>query len=147
MYLIDIPFKGCQSRSNHSSIVHAVSYFTCGVNDTGCTVHAGHFKFFCIGSPFWIWFSLFDVARKLYCACGVNDTACIRKDIRIYIRKSFSPLSVAHDRCFSPNPHCFIAITKATACGWKEPLLPNPCTDLWGGGGRGVLALWPWIFA
>jgi hypothetical protein len=26
----------------------------------------------------------------------------------------------------NPNPHCFIAITKATACGWKEPLLPHP---------------------
>jgi hypothetical protein len=30
---------------------------------------------------------------------------------------------------FHPNPHCFIAITKATACGWKEPLNP-----LWGEG-------------
>jgi hypothetical protein len=27
MFLIDIPFKGCQGRSNRSSIVHAVSYF------------------------------------------------------------------------------------------------------------------------
>jgi hypothetical protein len=26
----------------------------------------------------------------------------------------------------NPNPHCFIAITKATARGWKEPLLPHP---------------------
>jgi hypothetical protein len=26
----------------------------------------------------------------------------------------------------NPNPHSFIAITKATACGWKEPLLPHP---------------------
>jgi hypothetical protein len=34
MFLIDIPFKGCQGRSNRSSIVHAVSYFACGVNDT-----------------------------------------------------------------------------------------------------------------
>jgi hypothetical protein len=25
MFLIDIPFKGCQGRSNHSSMVHAVS--------------------------------------------------------------------------------------------------------------------------
>jgi hypothetical protein len=40
MFLIDIPFKGCQGRSNRSSIVHAVSYFECGVNDTACTVHA-----------------------------------------------------------------------------------------------------------
>jgi hypothetical protein len=27
MFLIDFPFKGCQGRSNRSSIVHAVSYF------------------------------------------------------------------------------------------------------------------------
>jgi hypothetical protein len=39
MLLIDIPFKGCQGRSNRSSIVHAVSYFACGINDTACTVH------------------------------------------------------------------------------------------------------------
>jgi hypothetical protein len=41
----------------------------------------------------------------------------------------------------NPNPHCFIAITKATACGWKEPLLPHPlhtvqpCEGEWEGGG------------
>jgi hypothetical protein len=29
MFFIDIPFKGCQSRSNRSSIMHAVSYFAC----------------------------------------------------------------------------------------------------------------------
>jgi hypothetical protein len=39
MFLIDIPLKGCQGRWNRSSIVHAVSYFACGVNDTACTVH------------------------------------------------------------------------------------------------------------
>jgi hypothetical protein len=38
--LIDIPFKGCQGRSNRLSIVHAVSYFACGVNDTTFTMHA-----------------------------------------------------------------------------------------------------------
>jgi hypothetical protein len=35
---------------NRSSIVHAVSYFECGVNGTACTVQ---------------------------CACEVNDTECI----------------------------------------------------------------------
>jgi hypothetical protein len=46
----------------------------------------------------------------------------------------------------NPNPNCFIAITKATACGWKEPLLPHPlhstaqpCER-----GEGVLALCSW---
>jgi hypothetical protein len=34
MFLIDIPIKGCQGRSNHSMIVYAVSYFAYGVNDT-----------------------------------------------------------------------------------------------------------------
>jgi hypothetical protein len=40
MFLIDIPFKGCQGRPNHSSIVHAVSYFACSVNGTAFVVHA-----------------------------------------------------------------------------------------------------------
>jgi hypothetical protein len=39
MFFIDIPFKGCPGRSNRSSIVHAVSYFACGVIDPACTVH------------------------------------------------------------------------------------------------------------
>jgi hypothetical protein len=26
----------------------------------------------------------------------------------------------------NPNPHCFIAITKATACGFKKQLPPHP---------------------
>jgi hypothetical protein len=40
MFLIDIPFKGCQGHSNRLSIVQAVSYFACGINDTACIVHA-----------------------------------------------------------------------------------------------------------
>jgi hypothetical protein len=26
----------------------------------------------------------------------------------------------------SLNPHCFKAMTKATSCGWNEPVLPHP---------------------
>jgi hypothetical protein len=37
----------------------------------------------------------------------------------------------------NPNPHGLKAITKLTASGLKEPLLPIPCTALWGEGGRG----------
>jgi hypothetical protein len=37
----------------------------------------------------------------------------------------------------NPNPHCFIAITKATASGWKEPLLPQPLHSPVGGRGKG----------
>jgi hypothetical protein len=33
MFLIDIPFKGCQGHSNCSSIMHAVSYYASGVSD------------------------------------------------------------------------------------------------------------------
>jgi hypothetical protein len=33
MFLIDNLFKGCQGRSNRPSIMHAVSYFACGIND------------------------------------------------------------------------------------------------------------------
>jgi hypothetical protein len=35
------------------------------------------------------------------------------------------------------NPHNFIAITKATACGGKKPLLPHPLYSPVGGGCRG----------
>jgi hypothetical protein len=41
---------------------------------------------------------------------------------------------------FNPNPHCFIVITKVTACGWKEPLLPHPlhsAQPYWGEGEGG----------
>jgi hypothetical protein len=48
MFVIDIPFKGCQGRSNRSSIVHAVSYFACGVNDTECTYACGAIDIACI---------------------------------------------------------------------------------------------------
>jgi hypothetical protein len=60
MFLIDIPFKGCQIRSNRSSIVHAVSHFACGVNDTACTVHA-----------------VSMTPHVQYRAFGVVDTACM----------------------------------------------------------------------
>jgi hypothetical protein len=53
----------------------------------------------------------------------------------------------ASDMLIRPNPHCFIALTKATACGWKEPLLPHPLHSLCGGRGRGVLPLRHWRFA
>jgi hypothetical protein len=102
MFLIDIPFKSCQGRSTHSSIVHVVSYFACGVNDTACTVHAVSvihraccvndttctvhamsltpyaflIFFFAYHLCFAYDFSLFEVVQKFVCACGVNDTAC-----------------------------------------------------------------------
>jgi hypothetical protein len=44
MFLIDIHFKGCQGRSKRSLIVHVVSYFACGVNDTAFTVHVVSIK-------------------------------------------------------------------------------------------------------
>jgi hypothetical protein len=40
----------------------------------------------------------------------------------------------------NPNPHCFIAITKAAARGSKYPLLPQTPAQPCGGGG-GVLPL------
>jgi hypothetical protein len=92
MFLIYIPFKGCQRRSIRSWIVHAVSMTThapctqgqwprmhraCGVNDPACTCASGvndTAGIFCIASPFCIWFWLFEVVRKFDCACGVIDT-------------------------------------------------------------------------
>jgi hypothetical protein len=42
-------------------------------------------------------------------------------------------------RCnlFNPNPYCFIAITKAAASGWKDPLLTHPLHSPVGGRGKG----------
>jgi hypothetical protein len=71
MFLIDIPFKGCQGRSNRSSIVHAVSYIACGVNDTACI-----FNFFAYHRCFAYDFHSSKLFEKFVCACGVNDTAC-----------------------------------------------------------------------
>jgi hypothetical protein len=42
----------------------------------------------------------------------------------------------------NPNLHCFIAITKAPACGLKEPLLPQPHSPV-RGRGKGVLLYGP----
>jgi hypothetical protein len=71
MFLIDIPFKGCQGRSNRSLIMHAVSYFACDVNDTACTMH---------GVP------MTPHAPCMWCqwqcmhhACSIKDTACTKK--------------------------------------------------------------------
>jgi hypothetical protein len=38
---------------------------------------------------------------------------------------------------FNTNTHCFIAITKATACGWKELLLSHPLHSPVRGRGKG----------
>jgi hypothetical protein len=83
MFLIDIPFKGCQGRSNRSSIVHAVSYFACGANDIACTVYAvsltpqAFLNFFEYHRSFAYDFHFSKiVVQKFYCACGANDTAC-----------------------------------------------------------------------
>jgi hypothetical protein len=66
MFLIDIPFKGCQGRSNRSSIVHAVSYFVCVVNDIACI-----FNFFAYHRCFSYDFHISNV--DFLCACGVNE--------------------------------------------------------------------------
>jgi hypothetical protein len=39
-----------------------------------------------------------------------------------------------------PNPHGLIAITKHTASGLKEPLLPHPLHSTVGEGGGGVVS-------
>jgi hypothetical protein len=78
LFLTDILFKGCQGRSNRSSIVHVVSYFACGVNDTACTVHGvsltphAFLTFFACHRCFAYDFHF----SKLFEKCGVNDTAC-----------------------------------------------------------------------
>jgi hypothetical protein len=58
MFLIDIPFKGCQGCSNRSSTLQAVSY---GILHSIAVLHM---------------IFTFRIVRKIDCACGVNDTAC-----------------------------------------------------------------------
>jgi hypothetical protein len=67
MFLIDIPFKGCQDHINYLIIVHASSYFVCGVNDTACIAVLS--------------MQLIEVVKNftIYYACGVIDIACISK--------------------------------------------------------------------
>jgi hypothetical protein len=99
MFLIDIIFKGCQGRSNRSSIVHVVSYFACGVIDTACIVHAVSLTphAFVILFAYHHCFAYdFNFSKLFYkcsmrCllhpkhrACSVNDTACILKNSNIF---------------------------------------------------------------
>jgi hypothetical protein len=48
---------------------------------------------------------------------------------------------------FHPNPHSFIGITKATACGWKELLIPHPLHSPmgWGGGTSSTALNKTWV--
>jgi hypothetical protein len=39
---------------------------------------------------------------------------------------------------FNPNPHCFIAITKAQLVAEKSHYYPTPRTALWGRGKEGA---------
>jgi hypothetical protein len=95
MFLIDIPFKGCQGRSNHSSIVHAVSYFACGVNDTACI-----FNFFAYHSCFEYDFHFSKLFRKNFrttlksenhVQSKNNDTACILNIRTTKYEKALAP--------------------------------------------------------
>jgi hypothetical protein len=112
MVLIDIPFKGCQGRSNRSSIVHGVSYFACTMHAVSMRPHAPCMRY--------QWYRLHTCMQcQWYCmnrACGINDTACtmhavsmtphafkkirISSRIRIYLRKGFSPLNRSPGRMF-----------------------------------------------
>jgi hypothetical protein len=55
----------------------------------------------------------------------------------ILIDHGFAKRVISKTLPFNPNPHCFIAITKATACDWKEPLLPHPLHNPVRGRGKG----------
>jgi hypothetical protein len=89
MFLIDNPFKGCQGRSNHSSIVHTVSYFAFDFNDTACIVHAvsltpnAFLNFLDTVAVLHVIFT-FRSFRKFYYVCGVNDATCILKNSNIF---------------------------------------------------------------
>jgi hypothetical protein len=73
MFLIDIPFKGCQGRSNRSSIEHAVSAMVCKKNLKMHAVSMTPHAFFKIR---------------------------ISSQIRIYMLKGFSPLIRSPGRMF-----------------------------------------------
>jgi hypothetical protein len=76
---------------------------------------------------------------------------------RLWIRIRHDPILIVGSVCrtkrfgtglyLNPNPHCFIVITKATACCWIKPLLPHPLHSHVGEGGRGVIPLRTWRFA
>jgi hypothetical protein len=96
MFLINIPFKGCQGCSNHSSIVHAVSYFAYGANDT---------FFFFLKSLLYIKKNIFTIDiyklqiykwHRMHRACGVNDTACIMHAVSMTL----------HALCMRCQWHC-----------------------------------------
>jgi hypothetical protein len=115
MFLIDIPFKGCQGRSNRSSIVHAVSMTP---HAFLIFLHIFTFRscskiFLCMQCQ---WHRMHRAWHHMHHACGINDTICIvhavlmtphafskiriSSRIRIYIRKGFSPLIRSPGRMF-----------------------------------------------
>jgi hypothetical protein len=147
MFLIDIPFKGCQGRSNRSSIVHAVSYFAYGVNDTACIVHAvsmTHFYFFAYHCCFAYDFHFSKLKHFLKCmrchapcmryqwyrmhhACGINDTAWIFKNSNI-----FANSNLYSERLYPLNQEPRTDVLMEKTEGWKSrdsvPL--TTCLDL-----------------
>jgi hypothetical protein len=63
--------------------------------------------------------------------------ACKSMDNRKKWRGSTDLYKRGHGVMLNPNPHCFIVITKAAACGWKDPLLPHPLHSPVRGKGKG----------
>jgi hypothetical protein len=89
--------------------------WSCGINETWETR---------VLQSYWDW--------------GIRKLQTITSNIlAMRSQTEFKPKYTISRHCpFNPNPHCFIAITKATACGCKKPLLPHPLrTALWGEGG------------
>jgi hypothetical protein len=81
--------------------------------------------------------------KMLYCILSFSPCSrdspsktCVRLSFNLSFKVIISQ-TFSWGSPFNPNPHCFIAITNATACGWKEPLLPRPLHSPVRGRGKG----------
>jgi hypothetical protein len=77
---------------------------------------------------------------------GVGLELTLQNVNKFFIKEWSLDLGLMHDltspvflvkMSLNPNPHCFKAITKATACGWKELLLSHPLPSTVGVEGEG----------
>jgi hypothetical protein len=119
----------------------------CGVIDTACI-----FNFFCIPSLFCIWFSLFEVVLKIFCACRMRfkKFEYLREFEFIFEKEPPSPdVLMKKNRGSKISWHCpfkqiFMAVELA-------PPSPSPSPSQGCAGGGVVVALfshkqWLWLW-
>jgi hypothetical protein len=149
MFLIDLNFRGCQGRSNRSSIVHAVAYFACSVNDTACTVHSVLMTlrvFFIVLHSIAVLNMIFENFtvhamsmtphalciwcqwHRMHCASGVNDTAWTVHAVSMTPHAFYKILITSRIRIYIRNGFSPLIRSPWRMFWWKKPRVENLVT-------------------